>query len=306
MAATLPPTDPARRRDLSNQIDHGIGGGGTLVIQRTVRDVGSSAPYPQLTHTNSWEVMMKVMLEARRLWAAVEAGDVERQEDRCAIEAILCAVPVEMQVPGDKEDGERRIGQPEDDAHRLRRGEARDPAAAAGVRTPGVQGRGRSGGLLALPIDLGDAADGAHQTIEDVDVVAKFMRAVPKRFSQLAQSIETLLDLETLSIEDAVGRFRVQEDRYAWEHSGDRLAAAEAPRGAAAGKAAGAEGDGGAATATRAGTRATDGRDVRTDGRDSKDTRDGRPDTRRISMCDRCHKCGEKGHWARYCKAPRR
>ncbi|WVZ84378.1 hypothetical protein U9M48_031416 [Paspalum notatum var. saurae] len=55
------------------------GGGGTLVIQRTVRNVGGIAPYPQLARTNYniWEVMMKVMLEARGLWAAVEAGNVD-------------------------------------------------------------------------------------------------------------------------------------------------------------------------------------------------------------------------------------
>ncbi|WVZ71930.1 hypothetical protein U9M48_020458 [Paspalum notatum var. saurae] len=40
--------------------------------------------------------MMKVMLEARGLWEAVEAGTTERQEDRWAMEAILRAVPPEM------------------------------------------------------------------------------------------------------------------------------------------------------------------------------------------------------------------
>ena len=35
--------------------------------------------------------------------------------------------------------------------------------------------------------------------MEEVDAVAKFLRAVPSKFSQLVQSIETLLDLETHS-----------------------------------------------------------------------------------------------------------
>ncbi|WVZ53214.1 hypothetical protein U9M48_004187 [Paspalum notatum var. saurae] len=49
-----------------------------------------------------------------------------------------------------------------------------------------------------------------------------------------------------------------------------------------------------------------DTRDGRPDGRDGKDTRVGRPDSRRVSFRDRCRKCGEKGHWAHDCKAPRR
>ncbi|WVZ68034.1 hypothetical protein U9M48_017025 [Paspalum notatum var. saurae] len=88
-----------RERRGSTSSEHSRGGGrGTLVIQKTVRDVGSSAPYPVLTRTNydNWVVMMKVMLEARGLWEAVEAGTTELQEDRWAMEAILRAVPPEM------------------------------------------------------------------------------------------------------------------------------------------------------------------------------------------------------------------
>ncbi|WVZ75578.1 hypothetical protein U9M48_023617 [Paspalum notatum var. saurae] len=66
---------PGRReQEGSNSIGRSRGGGGgTLVIQRTVRDVGGSAPYPQLTRTNydTWEVMIKVMLEAHGLLTAV-------------------------------------------------------------------------------------------------------------------------------------------------------------------------------------------------------------------------------------------
>ncbi|WVZ79351.1 hypothetical protein U9M48_026940 [Paspalum notatum var. saurae] len=103
-----------RKRRGSTSPEHSRGGGrGTLVIQKTVRDVGSSAPYPVLTRTNydNWVVMMKVMLEARRLWEAVEAGTTERQEDRWAMEAILRAVPPEMhRSTGAKKTSEGGLG----------------------------------------------------------------------------------------------------------------------------------------------------------------------------------------------------
>lgn len=41
-------------------------------------------------------VMMKVMMEARGLWEAVDTRNVERNEDWWAMEAILRAVPPEM------------------------------------------------------------------------------------------------------------------------------------------------------------------------------------------------------------------
>jgi len=44
-------------------------------VKKTLRDVGG-AQYPMLTRTNyaEWVVLMKVMLKARRLWAAVTVG----------------------------------------------------------------------------------------------------------------------------------------------------------------------------------------------------------------------------------------
>lgn len=69
-----------------------------MVVRHVVKEVGSSANYPILTKTNygDWALMMKVMLQARSLWEAVNTGDTDFQEDPMAMEAILRAVPPEM------------------------------------------------------------------------------------------------------------------------------------------------------------------------------------------------------------------
>lgn len=69
-----------------------------MVVRRVMKEVGSSANYPILTKTNygDWALMMKVMLQARSLWEAVNTGDTVFQEDPMAMEAILRAVPPEM------------------------------------------------------------------------------------------------------------------------------------------------------------------------------------------------------------------
>ncbi|WVZ71929.1 hypothetical protein U9M48_020457 [Paspalum notatum var. saurae] len=121
--------------------------------------------------------------------------------------------------------------------------------------------------------------------MEDVDVVSKFLRVVPPKFSQLAQSIETLIDLNTLTIEDVVGRFKVQEDRQAQARErGERLYLAEGDRRGSSSRRGGGQGRGRGRSWRSDGDTRGDSRDVRMDtrdgrpdGRDGKDTRVGRP-----------------------------
>ena len=49
--------------------------------------------------------------------------------------------------------------------------------------------------------------------IGEEEAVAKYLRVVPPRFAQIALSIETLLDMSTLSIEEVTGRLKAVEDR---------------------------------------------------------------------------------------------
>jgi hypothetical protein len=70
------------------------------VVKTVIRDSGSTQ-WPVLTKTNyaEWSSMMKVKLEARRMWTAVRLGGVSRQEDWRALEALCSAVPAEMVGP---------------------------------------------------------------------------------------------------------------------------------------------------------------------------------------------------------------
>ena len=72
----------------------------TYVVKKTVREAGN-AQYPMLTRTNyaEWVVLMKVMLKARRLWAAVTTGTTDEEDDQSAMEAILKSVSAEYVVP---------------------------------------------------------------------------------------------------------------------------------------------------------------------------------------------------------------
>jgi hypothetical protein len=64
--------------------------------QRVVREIGvGPANWPLLTKMNytEWALIIKIKLQARNLWEAIEPGDVTLQEDRMALDAITSAVP---------------------------------------------------------------------------------------------------------------------------------------------------------------------------------------------------------------------
>jgi hypothetical protein len=50
--------------------------------------------------------------------------------------------------------------------------------------------------------------------------VRKFLEVVPRKYMQIAMSIETLVDLNTLSIDELVGRLKAAEERSGLDEEG--------------------------------------------------------------------------------------
>jgi hypothetical protein len=56
----------------------------------------------------------------------------------------------------------------------------------------------------------------------DKEVIKKMLHAIPDKLEQVAISMETLLNLDTLSIKEVIGHRRVVEQREADTHKGQR------------------------------------------------------------------------------------
>ena len=157
---------------------------------------------------------MQLKMEAHHLWDAVVDDDAEYGDDRNALDAICSSVPPEM-VPvlvaknTAKEAWEAiktfRIG---DD--RVRKATAQNlraeyEALKLGDSEAIEEFALRLTGIVQRLATLGDPEP-------DEKVVAKYLRVVHPRYKQLVISIETLLDISELSIEEVIGRLKAADD----------------------------------------------------------------------------------------------
>jgi hypothetical protein len=126
--------------------------------------------------------------------------------------------------------------------------------------------------------------------------VQKLLRSVPPRFDHLVTSIEMLLDISSLSLQEMTGRLKAQEDRMDRVDSNrdpGKLLYADAP--------------------SRRDRESGEG-PPRSGGKRSKRWRPPAPkkkevdggEVRKPPRDDTCHNCGRASHWACECKRPKK
>ena len=179
-----------------------------------VRDASPSGGWPTLTKTNyvEWAVVMRVRLQVRHMWDVVQYDDVDYDEDRRALDALIAAIPPEMQFSLSQKETAK---------------EAWDAIAAARIGSD----RARKSILQALRKEWENLAFKPGEDVDDFALrlntllqkmvtfsddtydeertVEKLFCCILERYKQTAHSIESLLDLSTMSIEEAIGRLKV-------------------------------------------------------------------------------------------------
>jgi hypothetical protein len=183
---------------------------------RIVREVGGSNTWPMLTRTNygEWAVHMKWKLRARRWWAAVETGNAGEDAEVGIMEALMASTPSEFHEAIRSKNTAKeawdmlmsfRLG-----SDRAKKTKAQQLRRFDDLRfKPGEAVEDFALQLQSIASQLATYG----KPVDDEDVVAKLLRVVPAKYTQLALSIETMLDLSTMSLEDVTGQLHAVEDR---------------------------------------------------------------------------------------------
>lgn len=177
--------------------------------------------YPMLNRGNytAWSIKMRVFMQAQGVWPAVETTDpktvVEEKTDKMALAAIYQGIPEDilLAVAEKKTEieawkaikkmclGAERVKKAkiqtlksEFESLSMKETEALDDFCM------------RLNGLVTTIRALGEE-------IQEAYVVKKLLRAVPSKFLQIVSTIEQFGNLETMSVEEAVGSLKAHEER---------------------------------------------------------------------------------------------
>jgi hypothetical protein len=277
-----------------------------VMVERAAAD---TLEFPTLAKGNyhEWALVMKVNLEAMGLWNAVESGSVERREDRMALAAILHAVPAEMKSTSAEKCSTKEAWM----AVRIMRLGDKHVREANAQKLLGTFENvmfhdDETIDEFAMRLNtLASELCALGEKVDEVRLIKKMLRIIPKQYRQIAMSIVTLLNLNTLSLEGLVGRLRAAEVGGDEEEEAQGMARLllteeqwEARQRQHSGKGCAKNGDGG----SRGGGRHNNDNDD--DGGSSTSSSASR--CRRNSGKGRCFNCGIRGHFSRECTKPRK
>uniref|UniRef100_A0ACD5XRG8 Uncharacterized protein n=1 Tax=Avena sativa TaxID=4498 RepID=A0ACD5XRG8_AVESA len=194
-------------------------GGGELVIrERVVRESSGNATYPTLTRSNyaEWAMVMRVQLQAARLWDVIEYGADDDHDNRAALTALLRAVPPEMVRTLAAKDCAKTAWET---IKTMRLGSERVREAKAQTRRHEWEDlRFKSGEsiedfsmrLTAIVSDLELLGD----PVDEYKAVLKYLCTVPRKYRPVVMAIEQTMNLRELTIEDLTGRLITAEEGY--------------------------------------------------------------------------------------------
>jgi hypothetical protein len=181
---------------------------GRRMAQAIVRDIGLGGGWPTLTKTNyvEWAAVMRVRVQVRHMWEAVRYDDVDYHEDRRSLDALIAAVPPEMQFSLSQK---RTAKEAWDAIAATRIGSDRARKATLQALHKEWENLTFKSGedvddfALRLNTLLQKMAQFDNDTYDEERVVEKLFRCIPEKYKQIARnlSIESLLDLSTMTIE---------------------------------------------------------------------------------------------------------
>lgn len=182
----------------------------------------SSIKCPMLSATNYtvWALRMKITLRVHKVWEAVETEMSDNEKNDMALALLFQSIPENLNLQvGELETAKqvweaiktRHVG-----AERVR--EARLQTLMTEferLKMKDSESIDDFGGKLSK---LASKSAALGSTIEETKLVKKFLCSLPrKKYIQIVASLEQVLDLNTTSFEDIMGRLKAYEERICEE-----------------------------------------------------------------------------------------
>ncbi|XP_023641911.1 uncharacterized protein LOC111831525 [Capsella rubella] len=180
---------------------------------------------PMLTLTNYtiWALRMKVLLRVSEVWETIEPGsdDVKKNDEATALlfqsipETLILQIGVQNSAKNlwdaakSRHQGADRVKEA-----RLQTLKAELDLLKMGDAELVDEFIGKISGLAAQSASLGE-------TLDETRLLKKFLSALPEKFIHIVATLEQVLDLNTTSFEDIVGRIKAYEDRVGKQTQSD-------------------------------------------------------------------------------------
>jgi hypothetical protein len=188
-----------------------------VVIKRIIKRAVPAGNFPFLTKTNyyDWAPLMHVMLQARGLWIMVSEGTSDYTEDPMALEMISQAVPMEM------------MGSIVSKSITKAAWEAITLCNVGVDQVRKAKASSLKHEFDSLTFNDGESVDDFGARIgritnqlavlvceyKEEEILRCLLLALPPKFEQIAVSIDALLDMETITIDELVGCLKPSEER---------------------------------------------------------------------------------------------
>lgn len=192
-------------------------------VDTKTKEVGpSSIKCPMLTAANYtvWSMRMKITLKVNKVWETIDPGSKDENKNNMAVALLFQSIPeaLILQV-GDLDTSKavweaikaRHIG-----ADRVR--EARLQTLMAEFDRIKMKETDTIDVFVGKLSEITSKSAALGENIDEPKLVKKFLKSLPrKRYIHIIAALEQVLDLNTTSFEDMVGRLKAYEERIAEE-----------------------------------------------------------------------------------------
>ena len=187
------------------------------------KDNGSSSiKLPMLSSSNYtvWAMRMKIALKVNKVWETIEPGNKSEDKNNLAIALLFQSIPEALTLQVGELDTSKAVWEAIKARHvgaeRVR--EARLQTLMAEFDRLKMKDGDTIDVFVGKLSEISSKSASLGEMIEEPKLVKKFLKSLPRRkYIHMVASLEQVLDRNTTSFEDIVGRLKAYEERVAEE-----------------------------------------------------------------------------------------